>query len=66
CATQFYAALAAGRTIGAALLEARHAVRALRSPDWADYLHYGDPLFELKGDGPDRTSVKHSPPRQSS
>lgn len=66
CATQFYAALVAGRTIGAALLEARHAVRALRSPDWADYLHYGDPLFELKGDGPDRTSVKHSPPRQSS
>lgn len=66
CATQFYAALVAGRTIGAALLEARHAVRALRSPDWADYLHYGDPLFELKGDGPDRASVKHSPPRQSS
>lgn len=50
CAGKFYAALIAGKTIGAALLEGRHAVRAQRSPDWADYLHYGDPLFELKAD----------------
>jgi CHAT domain-containing protein len=48
CAAKFYAALLAGKPIGAALLEARHAVLAQRSPDWADYLHYGDPLFELK------------------
>lgn len=48
CAAKFYGALIAGKAIGAALLEARHAVRARQSPDWADYLHYGDPLFELK------------------
>ena len=29
------------------------AVRARQSPDWADYLHYGDPLFELKAASPD-------------
>lgn len=52
CADRFYAALLAGRAIGTALLEARHAVRAQGSPDWADYLHYGDPLFELKAGAP--------------
>ncbi|MGE0580827.1 MAG: CHAT domain-containing protein [Steroidobacteraceae bacterium] len=50
CAAKFYAALIEGEPIGAALLEARHAVRAQQSPDWADYLHYGDPLFGLKAD----------------
>ena len=53
CAAKFYGALIAGKAIGAALLEARHAVRARQSPDWADYLHYGDPLFELKAASPD-------------
>jgi len=48
CAARFYAALISGEPIGTALLEARHAVLAQRSPDWADYLHYGDPLFTLK------------------
>ncbi|HNR21920.1 MAG TPA: CHAT domain-containing protein [Steroidobacteraceae bacterium] len=48
CAGTFYTALVGGDPIGAALLAARHAVRAQRSPDWADYLHYGDPLFALK------------------
>lgn len=48
CAGTFYTALVGGASIGAALLAARHAVRAQRSPDWADYLHYGDPQFALK------------------
>ena len=48
CAETFYAALIAGQSIGTALLAARHALRAQRSPDWADYLHYGDPQFGLK------------------
>jgi len=48
CADTFYTALVGGESIGAALLAARHAVRAQRSPDWADYLHYGDPQFALK------------------
>jgi hypothetical protein len=35
-------------TIGSALVRARRAVRARRSPDWADYVHYGDGEFRLK------------------
>jgi CHAT domain-containing protein len=34
--------------IGAALVKARRAVHARRSPDWADYIHYGDAEFRLK------------------
>ncbi|MBV6415900.1 MAG: hypothetical protein CMLOHMNK_00423 [Steroidobacteraceae bacterium] len=48
CAEKFYSALVTGASIGAALLAARHAVRALPSPDWANYVHYGDPFFILK------------------
>jgi pimeloyl-ACP methyl ester carboxylesterase len=35
-------------SIGNALVRARRAVRAKRSPDWADYVHYGDGEFRLK------------------
>jgi CHAT domain-containing protein len=35
-------------SIGGALVKARRAVRARRSPDWADYVHYGDGEFRLK------------------
>jgi CHAT domain-containing protein len=43
-----YARLLKRDSIGDAMLAARRAVHALRSPDWADYIHYGDPEFELK------------------
>jgi CHAT domain-containing protein len=46
-ATVFYRELLRG-SIGAALVRARRAVRARRSPDWADYVHYGDAEFRLK------------------
>jgi hypothetical protein len=35
-------------SIGTALVKARRAVHARRSPDWADYVHYGDADFRLK------------------
>ena len=35
-------------SIGAALVKARRAIHARRSPDWADYIHYGDAEFRLK------------------
>ena len=35
-------------SIGAALVKARRAIQARRSPDWADYVHYGDAEFRLK------------------
>lgn len=47
----FYTALAAGATVGAALLSARARVKESGSNDWADYIHYGDPHFALKVPG---------------
>ena len=46
-ATVFYRELLRG-SIGSALVKARRAVHARRSPDWADYVHYGDAEFRLK------------------
>lgn len=43
-----YARMLGGVAMGDAVLAARRAVRALRSIDWADYVHYGDPQFLLK------------------
>src|SRR5690606_3375007 len=49
-ARTFYRALIDGERIGRALVAARR--RVLRSeptsPDWADYIHYGDPRFVLR------------------
>jgi CHAT domain-containing protein len=50
-AEAFYRQLLRG-TIGAALVTARRAVHASRSPDWADYIHYGDAEFRLKAPAP--------------
>jgi CHAT domain-containing protein len=44
----FYAALLRRAALGAAVVKARTAIKALRSIDWADYVHYGDPDFRLK------------------
>jgi pimeloyl-ACP methyl ester carboxylesterase len=45
----FYTSLLEGTAIGDALLQARKRVAALESVDWADYIHYGNPRFVLKG-----------------
>ncbi len=47
-AKTFYGDVVRGKPVGDALLEGRRAVRALKSNDWADYIHYGDPDFALK------------------
>ncbi len=44
----FYRRLSAGASIGSALREGRKKVKALRSVDWADYIHYGAADFALK------------------
>ena len=46
-ATVFYRELLRG-SVGTALVKARRAVHRRRSPDWADYVHYGDAEFRLK------------------
>lgn len=48
-AESFYTSLLEGTPIGDALLQARKQVAALESVDWADYIHYGNPRFVLKG-----------------
>lgn len=47
-AEALYAKVLAGASLGDALLAGRRAIRAQRTPDWAGYLHYGDPFFRLK------------------
>jgi hypothetical protein len=47
-ADTFYGTLLEGATLNAALSAARAAVKAIPSPDWADYVFYGDPDFRLK------------------
>jgi CHAT domain-containing protein len=46
-ATVFYRELLR-TSIGTALLKARRAMHPRRSPDWADYVHYGDADFRIK------------------
>jgi len=46
-AATFYKELLRG-SIGTALVRARRALHAQKSPDWADYIHYGDSEFRLK------------------
>jgi len=44
----FYSTLLRKSALGSAVIKARTAIRELRSIDWADYIHYGDPDFRLK------------------
>jgi CHAT domain-containing protein len=45
--TSLYPALLSGRPLGTAIREARRAVQAGGSVDWADYVHYGNASFVL-------------------
>ena len=45
--THLYPALLAGRPLGTAIRDARRAVQAGGSSDWADYVHYGNAAFVL-------------------
>jgi CHAT domain-containing protein/pimeloyl-ACP methyl ester carboxylesterase len=47
-ARTFYTDILAGRTLGEAIVHGRSVVRAKRSPDWADYIFYGNADFVLK------------------
>jgi hypothetical protein len=44
----FYRALVRGQTLGDAVQAGRDRVRAVASPDWATYVHYGSPGFLVK------------------
>jgi len=47
-ATAFYEGLGGSQTLGESLRLGRNAVRRLGSPDWADYVHYGQHGFLVK------------------
>jgi CHAT domain-containing protein/pimeloyl-ACP methyl ester carboxylesterase len=44
----FYSDIIAGKSVGEALLNGREEVRKLDSPDWANYIFYGNTDFILK------------------
>jgi len=50
--TSLYPALLAGRPLGDAIRDARRAVQAKGSSDWADYVHYGNAAFVLAPPAP--------------
>ena len=45
--TSLYPALLSGRPLGISIRDARRAVQAKGSSDWADYVHYGNASFVL-------------------
>jgi hypothetical protein len=47
-AAVFYKTLVNGDSVGKALQEGRKRVLAIKSVDWADYVHYGSPGFVVK------------------
>jgi pimeloyl-ACP methyl ester carboxylesterase len=47
-ADAFYRQLVAGKAVGQAVLDGRHAVKRANSYDWADYIHFGDRDFAVK------------------
>jgi CHAT domain/Inner membrane component of T3SS, cytoplasmic domain len=47
-ANAFYAGLLAGKPLSVAMREARQAAKTINSRDWANYLHFGDPLYVLR------------------
>jgi pimeloyl-ACP methyl ester carboxylesterase len=63
-ATEFYATLLKGATIGSAVLRARRRLHALDAADWADYVHYGNPELMLFASRIDRIDIKE--PRRGS
>jgi CHAT domain-containing protein len=46
-AQSLYGSLLRGSSLGTAILKARRLILAKGSPNWADYVHYGNPAFFL-------------------
>lgn len=47
-ADHFYRAIIAGEPLGGALRQARSRLLAAKEGDWGDYIHFGNPLFQLR------------------
>jgi len=47
-ANAFYGGLLAGKSLSLAMREARQAAKAVSPRDWANYMHFGDPLYVMR------------------
>jgi pSer/pThr/pTyr-binding forkhead associated (FHA) protein len=47
-ASVFYAGLLSGQPLSSAMREGRRAAKSVSPRDWANYLHFGDPLYTLR------------------
>lgn len=47
-AATFYGSLLDGKSMSIAMREARNAIRSMGARDWANYQHFGDPLYALR------------------
>jgi len=47
-ANAFYGGLLAGKPLSLAMREARQAAKSVNPRDWANYLHFGDPLYVMR------------------
>jgi pSer/pThr/pTyr-binding forkhead associated (FHA) protein len=47
-ANTFYGGLLSGKSLSAAMREARQATKSVSQRDWANYLHFGDPLYRVR------------------
>ena len=47
-ANTFYGGLLAGKPLSPAMREARQAAKSVSPRDWANYLHFGDPLYKVR------------------
>jgi hypothetical protein len=44
----FYGGLLAGKSLSSAMREARQATKSVSQRDWANYIHFGDPLYRVR------------------
>jgi hypothetical protein len=44
----FYGGLLGGKSLSAAMREARQATKSVSQRDWANYQHFGDPLYKVR------------------
>jgi pSer/pThr/pTyr-binding forkhead associated (FHA) protein len=44
----FYGGLLSGKSLSSAMREARQATKSVSPRDWANYIHFGDPLYRVR------------------
>ena len=47
-AATFYSGLLSGKSLSSAMREARRATKSVSQREWANYIHFGDPLYRVR------------------